>query len=68
MIAKIESSRITRVIIWLNQIIYIFKNSWTEGFPYGLVVKNLPAYAGDMGSIPGPGQLGPCAIIRRPFA
>ena len=68
MIAKIESSRTTRVIIWLNQIIYIFKNSWTAGFPYGLVVKNLPAYAGDMGSIPGRGQPSLCARIWRPFA
>ena len=25
-------------------------------FPGGLVVKNLPANAGDMGSIPGPGR------------
>ena len=28
-----------------------------EGFPGGPVVKNLPADAGDMGSIPGPGIL-----------
>ena len=27
-----------------------------EGFPGGLVVKNLPANAGDTGSIPGPGR------------
>ena len=26
------------------------------GFPGGSVVKNLPANAGDMGSIPGPGK------------
>ena len=26
------------------------------GFPDGSVVKNLPANAGDMGSIPGPGR------------
>ena len=27
-----------------------------QGFPGGAVVKNLPANAGDMGSIPGPGR------------
>ena len=27
-----------------------------SGFPGGLVVKNLPANAGDMGSIPGVGR------------
>ena len=27
-----------------------------EGFPSGSVVKNLPAKAGDTGSIPGPGR------------
>ena len=27
-----------------------------ESFPGGLVVKNLPANAGDMGSIPDPGR------------
>ena len=27
-----------------------------EDFPGGPVVKNLPAYAGDRGSIPGPGR------------
>ena len=28
----------------------------TGGLPYGPVVKNLPANAGDTGSIPGPGR------------
>ena len=27
-----------------------------EGFPGGSVIKNLPANAGDVGSIPGPGK------------
>ena len=27
----------------------------SQGFPGGAVVENLPANAGDMGSIPGPG-------------
>ena len=27
-----------------------------QGFPGGAVVKNLPANAGDTGSIPGPGR------------
>ena len=30
--------------------------SWKKGFPGGVVVKNPPANAGDMGSIPGPGR------------
>ena len=30
--------------------------SHREGFPGGAVVKNLPANAGDTGSIPGPGR------------
>jgi len=29
---------------------------FAEGFPGGSVVRNLPANAGDMGSIPGPGK------------
>ena len=29
---------------------------WTWGFPGGSVVKNLPANAGDVGSIPGSGR------------
>ena len=36
------------------------RESYTEGdtgaFPGGLVIKNPPASAGDMGSIPGPGR------------
>ena len=34
----------------------LFKNSKSMGFPRGLVVKNPPANAGDMGSVPGPGR------------
>ena len=41
-------------------------------FLHGLVVKNLPASAGDVGLIPGPGrshvpwgQLSPCATATR---
>ena len=30
--------------------------SWRPDFPGGAVVKNLPANAGDAGSIPGPGR------------
>ena len=29
---------------------------WYGGFPVGSAVKNLPANAGDAGSIPGPGR------------
>ena len=32
------------------------KNIIRKDFPSGPVVKNLPANAGDMGSIPGPGR------------
>ena len=32
------------------------KNNTREGFPGGSVVRNLPANAGDMGSIPDPGR------------
>ena len=31
------------------------KNAYLRDFPGGAVVKNPPANAGDMGSIPGPG-------------
>ena len=43
-----------------------------EGFPGGSVVKNLPAKAGDIGSIPGrkipraTQQLSPCGITVEP--
>ena len=52
------------------------KDTWRESswdFPGGTVVKNLPANAGDMGSIPGPGrfpdateQLSLCATTTEP--
>ena len=32
------------------------KITWILGFPGGTEVKNPPANAGDMGSIPGPGR------------
>ena len=32
------------------------KKTFLKDFPGGAVVKNLPANAGDMGSIPGPGK------------
>ena len=35
---------------------YRDKNDLLENFPGGLVVKNLPANAGDMASIPDPGR------------
>ena len=47
-----------------------FKNMWD--FPGGPVVKNPPAKAGDIGSIPTPGsphageQLSPCSRVREP--
>ena len=33
----------------------VFENASTRDFPVSQAVKNLPANAGDMGSIPGPG-------------
>ena len=41
-----------------TEIINIFQilKLHTEGHPGGPVVKNLPASAGDMGLIPGPGR------------
>ena len=35
---------------------YVHQRIHTWDFPGGPVVKNLPASAGDMGSIPGPGR------------
>ena len=34
----------------------VYQRIHTRDFPGGPVVKNLPASAGDMGSIPGPGR------------
>ena len=43
--------------VWVRHVhIVIFKMD-NQDFPGGPVVKNLPANAGDMGSIPGPGRL-----------
>ena len=39
----------------------IIRKYLNQGFPGGSVVKNLPASAGDRGSIPGPGRF-PCAM------
>ena len=38
---------------------FSFKNVIVGDFPGGPVVKNLPARAGDMSSVPGPGRLTP---------
>ena len=43
------------VILLSHDIEYIIRNV-DQDFPGGAVVKNLPANAGDMGSIPGPGR------------
>ena len=58
---------------------YFFKKKPRGGFPGGAGVKNLPANAGDTGSIPGPGRshmlqsiphaaerLSPCATTTEP--
>ena len=50
-----------------HSVCILSKKGTFQGFPDGSVVKNLPANAGDMGLIPGPGrphvmkQLSPCA-------
>ena len=48
---------------------YMSKNSTVQGFHRDSEGKNLPANAGDTGSIPDPGgkqQLGPCATATEP--
>ena len=40
----------------LSLMVSAFKNQFSRDFPGDAVVKNLPANAGDMGSIPGPGR------------
>ena len=44
------------VLIAVNEMLEDVK-CYGDKFPCGPVVKNLPANAGDMGSIPGPGIL-----------
>ena len=39
---------------WIRYISILVYHSW--GFPGGSVVKNPPAHAGDLGSIPGSGR------------
>ena len=40
----------------LEVVVNRYSKAENVGFPSGSVVKNLPANAGDMGSIPGPGR------------
>ena len=42
-------------LVWKTVQLFLKKLN-IEGFPGGTVVKNLPAYAGDMSSSPGPGR------------
>ena len=44
------------VTLRCNQVRSCFEKCITGDFPGGAVVKNLPANAGDTGSIPGPGR------------
>ena len=39
-----------------ENLLVVLVEKWWVGFPGGTVVKNPPANAGDMGSIPGPGR------------
>ena len=52
------------ILVYFLMCSYLFfflnKNIW--GLPCGLVVKNPPCNAGDMGSIPGQGTKIPCAM------
>ena len=43
-----------RLVYGLIRVKYVY--SYFKGFPGGVVVKNLPANAGDAGSIPGLGR------------
>ena len=40
----------------LNKVVKLSSEIFSLGFPGGAVDKNLPADAGDTGSIPGPGR------------
>ena len=51
----VQSNIICNVISGISQITVPIENV-AEDFPGGLVVKNLPVNAGDMGSIPGLGR------------
>ena len=42
--------------LWTTKLHIALLNTKFTGFPGGSVVKNLPAKAGDMGSIPGSGR------------
>ena len=46
----------SKLLIKNELILKKLKKKIFRGFPGGAVVKNLPANAGDMGSIPGPGR------------
>ena len=43
-------------LLFFNQNVYYYYLMHVPGFPGGSVVKNLPASAGDTGSIPGSGR------------
>ena len=45
----------TKCLVYVKQCIHT-QESVNQGFPGGLVVKNLPANAGDTGSAPDPGR------------
>ena len=56
---SMQSHGITVKEKWLYYILYMLISQQVyikQGFPGGSVVKNLPASAGDTGSIPGPGR------------
>ena len=49
------SLKMLRITI-ISYLINVYQEYYFWGFPGGTVVKNLPANAGDTGSIPGPGR------------
>ena len=58
---EIKETQQPHVYVTLDEIIdqnfeTAIKDNWGRGFPGGSVDKNLPANAGDTGSIPGPGR------------
>ena len=55
-ISKIRKEHSLEHSFWPTLIDISHSKKVSRDFPGGAVVKNLPANAGDMGSIPGPGR------------
>ena len=53
-LSKHLKAQIFRLVVIENRTIHYLQETDFRGFPGGTVVRNLPANAGDTGSIPGP--------------